>query len=227
MNCIYQYINKINGHMYIGLTKDPKRRFNDHLQAAKNPNNKDYNLPLHRAIRKYGIQNFDFNILEDNLKDTQEMKEREIYWIKFFNAYEDRKHYNETPGGDLPGYNTVHLGEEHGMAKLTTEEVIFCRKCYAQGLRKMTIYNQYFKDKIGLSGFSRMWHGETWQHIMPEVFNNNPHRGKYGAQDRDKIITLYKASGLSLSQFQKTKECFVGYGTLWKMVNNPSFYDNK
>lgn len=59
------------------------------------------------------------------------MKEREIYWIKFFNAYEDRKHYNETPGGDLPGYNTVHLGEEHGMAKLTTEEVIFCRKCYA------------------------------------------------------------------------------------------------
>ena len=55
MNCIYQYINKINGHMYIGFAKDPKRRYNDHLSASFNINNKDYNLAIHRAIRKYGI----------------------------------------------------------------------------------------------------------------------------------------------------------------------------
>ena len=74
MNCIYQYKNKINGHMYIGLAKDAKRRFYDHLNASKNPNHKDYNLVIHKAIRKYGIENFDFTILEDNLKDINEMK---------------------------------------------------------------------------------------------------------------------------------------------------------
>lgn len=36
---------------------------------------------------------------------------------------------------------------------------------------------------------------------MPEVFEHNPHRGKYTAKDRDTIVELYKASGLSLNQF--------------------------
>ena len=211
--------------MYIGLAKDPKRRYNDHVSASNNPNNKDYNLAIHRAIRKYGIENFEFNILEDNLNDLQEMKEKEQYWIKFYNTYEDRKHYNETPGGDLPGYNTVHLGEEHGKSKLTTEEVEYCRKCYSEGLRSRDIYEEKFKDKINWSGFLRMWHGYTWKHIMPEVFKYNPHKGKYTSEDRNIITALYKESGLSLNKFCKTPECYVGYGTLWKMINEPEFYD--
>ena len=59
---------------------------------------------------------------------------------------------------------------------------------------------------------------------MPEVFEHNPHRAKYGAVDRDIITALYKESNLSLSQFSKTKEC---YGTLWKMINQPEFYEGK
>lgn len=55
-----------------------------------------------------------------------------------------------------------------------------------------------------------MWHGQTWKHIMPEVFEHNPHR--------DIIRALYEESGLSLTAFQKTKECYVGYGTLWKII---------
>lgn len=227
MNSIYQYINKLNGHMYIGLAKDPKRRFNDHLQASKNPNNKDYNLVLHKAIRKYGIENFEFNILEDDIESVEKMKEREIYWIKFYNTYENKEHYNETPGGDLPGYNTIHLGEDHGMAKLTNQDVEFCRKCYKEGLRSRDIYNQYFKDKINWGGFLRMWHGQTWKHIMPEVFENNPHKAKYTEADREIITALYEESGKSLKQFSKTKECYVGYGTLWRMVNEPDFYKGK
>ena len=64
MSCIYQYVNKINGHMYIGLTNNLKRRHNDHVSAANNPKNKDYNLAFHRALRKYSSENFDLNILE-------------------------------------------------------------------------------------------------------------------------------------------------------------------
>lgn len=213
--------------MYIGLAKDPQRRYADHLSAANNPRNRDYNLPIHKAIRKYGIENFEFNILEDNLKDIEEMKSREIYWISYYNTYMDEHHYNLTPGGDLPGFNTIHLGEKHGMSKLTEEDVIFCRKCYAQGLRSRDIHNQYFKDKINYGGFERMWHGKTWKHIMPETFNFNPHRAKYNEQDCQIITKLYKESGLSLSAFSKTKECYVGYGTLYRMIHNPESYKNK
>lgn len=74
---IYQYKNKINGHMYIGLTNDSKRRFSEHLSAANNPNNKDYNQIIHKAIRKYGIENFDYIILEDNIENLKQAKEKE------------------------------------------------------------------------------------------------------------------------------------------------------
>lgn len=230
MGCIYQYVNKINGHMYIGFTtqKPATRRFQDHLSASLNPKHKDHNQAIHRAIRKYGIENFDINILEDNIDTIQECKIREQYWIAKYNTYENREHYNETPGGDMPGYNTVHLGEDHGKSKLTEEQVRYCRKCYQEGKRSRDIYNELIKNnEITYSGFLQMWHGQNWKHIMPEVFQHNPHRAKYGAADRDIIRALYQDSGLSLRQFSRSENCYVGYGTLWKMVNEPEFYDGK
>ena len=228
MECIYQYVNKLNGHMYIGLTNNAKRRFSDHLSAATNPNNKDYEAPIHRAIRKYGIENFDFNIIEDNIEDINLLKQREQYWIEYYDTYNNREHYNATPGGDLVGETCIHKGEEHGKAILTEAQVIYCRKCYKEGKRSREIYNELFPNKeITYEGFIRMWHGKTWKHIMPEVFEHNPHPAKYGAINRDIITERFLASGLSLNAFQKTDECYVGYGTLHKMINNPDFYNGK
>lgn len=213
--------------MYIGLTSNLKRRHSDHLNASRNPKNRDYNLPIHRALRKYGEENFELNILEDDIEDKEKLKEKEIYWIKFYNTYENRQHYNETPGGDLPGKNTIHRGEDHGRAVLTEEEVIYCRKAYQEGQRSRNVYNEKFSEKMSYSGFLRMWHGDSWKHVMPEVFENNPHRAKYTAKDRDILVALFQESGLSLSAFSKSEECYVGYGTIYKMVHNPEFYEGK
>lgn len=213
--------------MYIGFSNNPERRFNDHKSNSFNLKSKDYNEAIHKAIRKYGLENFEFNIIENNIPTLEKAKEQEKYWIKYYNTYENRAHYNETPGGDSVGVNNIHLGEKHGLAKLTTEEVIYCRKCYTKGLRSRDIYNLKFKNKMTYSGFLRMWHGKNWSHIMPEVFNHNPHPGKYGEKDRDIIIALFKESGLTINQFLKTSECYVGYGTLWKMINTPEFYNGK
>jgi hypothetical protein len=62
---------------------------------------------------------------------------------------------------------------------------------------------------------------------MPETFNCNPHRSKYGKEDRDYLVELYKESRMSFNSFSKTKECYVGYGTIYKMINNPDFYNGK
>lgn len=227
MTCgIYQIKNKINGHMYIGLSKNIEHRFNDHKTKPFSSNRKDdKEKVLYKAIRKYGVENFEFNILE--ICKEEELKNKERYWIAFYNTYKDRRHYNETPGGDLSGEKSIHRGEEHGMAKLTTEEVIFCRKSYQEGLRSRDIWNKYFSNKIPYDGFLKMWHGQTWKHIMPEVFNNNPHRGKYGEEDCKIINQRFKDSNLSLRAFVKSPECFVGYGTAWKMIHNPEFYEGK
>lgn len=210
---IYMYLNKINGHKYIGYTNNFSRRYNDHKSSSFNPNDRDYNEVIHKAIRKYGLENFDYLILEECENNTKILKEREQYWIKKYNTYHNKEDYNQTPGGDGVGFNNVHKGEDHGKALLTEKDVIFCRQEYQKGSRSRDIYEKFFKDKITYSGFLRMWHGENWKHVMPEVFNNNPHRGKYTEVDCEIINSLFEEYQGSLSSFVKTDQCYVGYGT--------------
>lgn len=84
---IYQITNKINGKFYIGkTTKSAEERFNQHFY-----NHKNGNTYLYKAMRKYGVHNFQIDILEN----TELLNEREIYWIKTLNPQ-----YNMTVGGD-------------------------------------------------------------------------------------------------------------------------------
>jgi group I intron endonuclease len=225
---IYKITNKINGHSYIGLSKNIERRFSDHKNKAFNSNkDEDKNKVLYKAFRKYGLDNFNFEIIEECSEDL--LKEREIYWIKYYNTYLDKNHYNETPGGDLPGLKNVLQGEKHGMAKLTEEDIIFCRKAYQQGKRSREIWETYFYEKILYSGFLRMWHGRTWTHVMPEVFRKNPHPSKYGEKDCEIINSLWEENKnkMSFRQFTDSELCYVGYGTAWNMINCPEKYQGK
>ena len=183
---IYVITNQINGKQYVGLSKDCYKRWSDHYSKSYHSERKeDLDKALYKAMRKYGRENFSFQILEEC--EESMLAEREIYWIDKLQTYKNG--YNETLGGDLSSDKNVHLGEEHGMAKLTEKDVIQCRKFYQEGKRCNDIWEQFFKDKITKSGFARMWHGKTWKHIMPEVFKNNPHPQK---KFSDEIITQIK-----------------------------------
>lgn len=93
---IYKIENLINHKCYIGQSTRIKQRWRDEISASKNPTNKSYEYPLQRAIRKYGINNFSFEILELCPKIT--LNEKERYWIKYYNSYYNG--YNQTEGGD-------------------------------------------------------------------------------------------------------------------------------
>ena len=100
-NCIYLWRNKVNQKLYVGQAKDFKRRTKEHKCASLNKNRKyDYNLPLHKSIRKNGIENFEICILEFDLNDYDEMNEKEIYYIeKFDTLAKNKKGYNVASGG--------------------------------------------------------------------------------------------------------------------------------
>lgn len=79
---IYKVINKINGKIYVGQTAGNfERRKILHLSRARGVSN----LPFYNAIRKYGPEDFVWEILEE-CRTIEELNEREEYWIKELNT---------------------------------------------------------------------------------------------------------------------------------------------
>ena len=94
---IYKITNLINNKIYIGQSVDIMRRFGDHKRFAINKNSKEYNTPLHRAIRKYGIENFNIENIEEC--NCEELDDKEKFWISYYDASNTLKGYNLTKGG--------------------------------------------------------------------------------------------------------------------------------
>ena len=95
---IYKVTNLINQKVYIGQSDNIEQRWKRHKTRSINNCGKDYNYAFYRAIRKYGLENFLFEVIEECSKD--ELNQREKYWIKYYNSYLNPDHYNETEGGE-------------------------------------------------------------------------------------------------------------------------------
>ena len=136
MTCgIYKIENNINHKVYIGQSRNIERRWQRHKIA-------DGDYTIHKALQKYGIENFTFSILEEC--DVNDLDEREIYWIEYFDSY--HKGYNQTMGGQGASGRTV---------KLTEEQVVMIRKILATTDRNNTdIANEFNVSENTVSGIN-------------------------------------------------------------------------
>ena len=152
---IYKITNLVNNKIYIGQSVDIARRFNEHMRRNEQQ--------IDQAIKKYGANNFLFEIVE--ICDIEILTEREKYWIDYYNCL-------------IPnGYNICYgegskFGENQNNSKLTNEDVIFIRTIYdkKEYSSAAQIWRDYFQDKISYGTFYGIMRGESWPHIMPEVF---------------------------------------------------------
>lgn len=97
MFSIYRFTNKVNGKVYIGKTIDPKTRLRDHLKSSNNST-----LALHRAITKYGKENFTFEVIFVTFIES-DLDHFERHFIKEYDCcLLDGRHkgYNMTRGGE-------------------------------------------------------------------------------------------------------------------------------
>ena len=78
---IYKITNLINKKCYIGQSRDIQKRWNSHKTRPFNEKDEDYNKILYKAIRKYGLENFSFEVLEEC--KAEQLNEKENYWIKY------------------------------------------------------------------------------------------------------------------------------------------------
>lgn len=100
MSCgIYKITNKINGKSYIGQSIYIEKRWTREKQEAFCSGSHSYDYILSQAFRKYGLENFSFEILEECPREK--LNERERYYISYYDTYHNG--YNATLGGDARG----------------------------------------------------------------------------------------------------------------------------
>ena len=81
---IYIITNNVNSKCYIGQTQvNIEHRWRQHKHSARYP--ELWSGILYKAMRKYGRENFSFEIIEEC--EIDKLCEREIYWISYYDTY--------------------------------------------------------------------------------------------------------------------------------------------
>lgn len=88
---IYKYTSKTTGKSYIGQTNQPLKRIKAHKKANKE-------FAFSNAIKKYGFDDFTYEILESNI-DINEANKKECFYIEKLNTLSPHG-YNLRHGGD-------------------------------------------------------------------------------------------------------------------------------
>lgn len=168
---IYKITNKNNGKIYIGQSNNVEKRISEHKQKRT--------MTIDEYINVLGVENFDFEILEECNKEELDKKEQE--YIKYFNSQEEG--YNIQKGG----FNNSQ-GEGNGRALLTEQDVIFIREAYNNHVQPSKFFEEYFSKKITKNQFQAVWQGRSWAHIMPEVFTEENKQYYISEQNKTKAL---------------------------------------
>ena len=172
---IYKITNTINNKCYIGLSRDIEYRWKEHKQQAIY-NKRCKNKPLYNAFKKYGINNFIFEVLEEC--EENELSLREIFYINKYKSNNKKYGYNITDGGES---GPVMNGETNPKAVCSDESIIFLRTCFLNHIYKGDAKKMFIEKygNINDNTFNSIWVGNSYKYIMPEVYteeNRQIHR---------------------------------------------------
>ena len=186
-------------------------------------------LPIEYAIMKYGkITEFDIIELID---DIDKMKEREIYWIKYYDSTNKEKGYNISLGGD-----GGDPGSSNSQAKFTEEQIQILYKELKENLDESLeqIANKY---NIHLSTLSNINNGHTYYHstiqypirnkkeckqVIAGIKNKN---SKFTEQDLKEIYDLLQ-NRQDLTMQEIAKQYKVYASTIQNINLGKTYYNN-
>ena len=185
---IYKITNKINKKSYIGQSNNPQRRFQDHI------NGRDTNAIslIHRAIVKYGVENFSFEIIDW----FEDYNEKEKYYINFYNTINPYG-YNLLSGCEDPPH---YYGEDSNFAKISNETA---KKIQEQALNWLIPRRTIIKNnKITSDIFRHINDGSSW-HREDLNYPLRPSEYFINEWKADKVIELLKTTTLTQKEIGK------------------------
>jgi group I intron endonuclease len=177
---IYIAKNKTNQKVYIGQTLyDLQKRIDEHIRISKSPKSK-----FHKAIKSYGSQNFDWDII-DTAKTKEELNEKEIKYIQQYNSIENG--YNMVEGG-TGGYNQYAVEVN--------------KKKRGKKLKDIVSPQMYERAIEGRKrGFSNGLINYTFDKLDKETMTDIARRGAYGL-----MKTNYKHSKETIEKIRKSNQ---------------------
>lgn len=186
---IYLITNTLNGKQYVGQTvKGYKYRFNQHCSFALNKR-KTCSQVVDAHIKKFGINNFKVELLEQ--VDYELRNEKEQYYIQLYNTYENG--YNYTIGGDYNPMLDLNVKEKHKLKMKSSEVRNKISKGVLKSLNKDKI--EYFRSSTRTRWLN--WDNESRNNCIKGLINyNNSRKVKIGCMDENDNI-LYKFDSIS------------------------------
>jgi group I intron endonuclease len=184
IHSIYKFVNQINGKVYIGYTIHPERRMYEHENKSKFSN-----LAFHQAIKKYGINNFTFEIIYQSLDGKHCQNIMEEYFIREYHSHVDEGFgYNMTYGGEGQKNPTIETRWKIGSAN--------------RG-KKRKPQSEETKLKIGLANSKKKRTKEEKEHLRQ--INIGKKHSKESIEKRSKTYIVTDPSG-SLSEIKNLNQ---------------------
>lgn len=158
---IYKITNLINNKVYVGQSIDIKERWNQHKYKANNPKELGYNSAIHQAFRKYGIENFNFEVIEQCEVNELDFKER--YWIQELNSLVPNG-YNILTGGQKNRVEPhFYYCTKCGVEITKNSKTGLCFDCYIKTQRKVerpekeTLYQELIDTEGAFSALGKKY----------------------------------------------------------------------
>ena len=205
---IYKITNLINKKIYIGFTSTtPEQRFKEHYYSSQRKNS--HKCYIHKSMKKYGIENFIVETLEESNDRNYCLNVLEPYYIKLFNSNNHNIGYNLSfggEGGNLSSESKLKLsqikkdGYASGKYKSPNKGMNY-EDFY--GKEKSLLIRQKIKNNhIDCKGTNNSFYGkhhneETKQNIKEKLSGKNNISSKSFVITDDENNIIFKGKGIN------------------------------
>lgn len=212
---IYQIKNKVTGKIYIGQSVNILRRWQEHRCRPFKEGTNCTNIPLYQSIRKHGIENFEFSILEEC--KPEDLNEREAYYIELKDCISP-KGYNVSLAAYEFRKDAIHC-KKCGKIISNDTKLQLCRECYTQSTRKCewpdmdTLYKLLNNNSFQAVGRMYGVDGNTVKNWC-KVYNIPSHASDYRNIRKfiDKPVYQYKITGEFIKEYPTALEAAKSIG---------------
>ena len=147
--CVYCWYNKINKKIYIGSAKTLSIRFSSYIREFTKGNGRRVeNIRLVRSVKKYGLTNFLFLILEKDIS-LETLIMREQFYLDTYQPHKKNIGYNFSPTArNMLGYKfpqsrkdaiSKRMRGNNPNARFKKEDIIKIFKLLSENIKKSEI----------------------------------------------------------------------------------------